>query len=368
MKAANWPTPSENRLSRSGVKETTLDYTRDFAERRGIAEQMGVRSEIELRPDREPTQEQTRAERQAQRPSIEAEKVGEDPRQVSSLPKDLAQDRIQDHGDDRQQRPRRGMFDGLKLGRGAAAEGPQQDRAETAQERPERAETPRRGMFDGLKLNAASTGQAKPERGARGEALAPDRQAERLRRPSEMERAIDRYARAYDAAERNHREGLPILETQKQEVRLAGQQLDQARPGASALMVSALQHDPEARAAMQELSGRERVGQLSAGMDRERTALADPNVRAERFVQRWQELQGERQELRGWRHDEARGQVEGQMRGMTKSLERDPQVESILRNRSQDLGIGHVRQSESLARNMEQSLARGRSQNLGMER
>ncbi len=204
--------------------------------------------------------------------------------------------------------------------------------------------------------------------GARGEALAPDRQAERLRRPSEMERAIDRYARAYDAAERNHREGLPILETQKQEVRLAGQQLDQARPGASALMVSALQHDPEARAAMQELSGRERVGQLSAGMDRERTALADPNVRAERFVQRWQELQGERQELRGWRHDEARGQVEGQMRGMTKSLERDPQVESILRNRSQDLGIGHVRQSESLARNMEQSLARGRSQNLGMER
>ena len=27
----------ERRLSRSGVKETTLDYTRDFAERRGIA-------------------------------------------------------------------------------------------------------------------------------------------------------------------------------------------------------------------------------------------------------------------------------------------------------------------------------------------
>ena len=197
---------------------------------------------------------------------------------------------------------------------------------------------------------------------------APDRQADRLRRPSDMERAIDRYARAYDAAERNHSEGLPVLETQKQELRQAGQQLDQARPGASALMVSALQHDPETRAAMQELSGRERVGQLSAGMDRERAALADPNVRAERFVQRWQELQGERQELRGWQHDEARGKVEGQMRGMTKNLERDPQVESILRNRSQDLGIGHVRQSESLARNMEQSLARGRSQGLGMER
>ena len=43
-----------NRLSRSGVKETTLDYIRDFSERRGIAsapwiaEQLGVRSEIDL--------------------------------------------------------------------------------------------------------------------------------------------------------------------------------------------------------------------------------------------------------------------------------------------------------------------------------
>jgi len=40
----------ESRLSRSGAKETTLDYVRDFAERRGIAEQFGIRSEIELAP------------------------------------------------------------------------------------------------------------------------------------------------------------------------------------------------------------------------------------------------------------------------------------------------------------------------------
>ncbi|MCW8061004.1 Ti-type conjugative transfer relaxase TraA [Agrobacterium tumefaciens] len=38
----------ENRLSRSGARETTLDYVSDFAERRGIAEQLGVKSEIEL--------------------------------------------------------------------------------------------------------------------------------------------------------------------------------------------------------------------------------------------------------------------------------------------------------------------------------
>lgn len=35
-------------MSRSGAKETTLDYTRAFAERRGLAEEFGVRSEISV--------------------------------------------------------------------------------------------------------------------------------------------------------------------------------------------------------------------------------------------------------------------------------------------------------------------------------
>ncbi|MBW9072851.1 Ti-type conjugative transfer relaxase TraA [Agrobacterium deltaense] len=46
-----------SRLSRSGAKETTLDYVRDFAERRGIAEKLGVRSEIELASAQDKRQE-----------------------------------------------------------------------------------------------------------------------------------------------------------------------------------------------------------------------------------------------------------------------------------------------------------------------
>ncbi|NTE43863.1 AAA family ATPase, partial [Agrobacterium pusense] len=58
-----------SRLSRSGLKETTLDYISDFAERRGIAgdrciagdqgiaEQLGLKSEIELASDRNERQE-----------------------------------------------------------------------------------------------------------------------------------------------------------------------------------------------------------------------------------------------------------------------------------------------------------------------
>jgi len=370
----------EKRLSRSGAKETTLDYGRDFAERRGIAEQMGVRSEIEipaeragLRAERESTGERHPVERERieDRAARSSQKAGAD------LAQDLRADPREDLAADRQQGQRRNPFEGLKLGRGAAAEKPQQqDRAEAAQERPQQAERQRRGMFDGLKLNARpgpsqAQGEAsRPEReGSERPAPAQDRLAERSRSLSGFEQAVDRYARAYNAADKQIQEGLPVLEAQKREWRTAGQQLDQARPGSHELIQSALQHDPETAEAMTKLSGRDRVGQLVAGMDRERAALADPNVRADRFVQRWQDLQGQRQQLRGWQHDEARGKVEGQMQGLAKSLERDPQVESVLRNRRQELGIGQqARQREGISHELQQSLTRGRSQSLGLGR
>ena len=364
----------ERRLSRSGVKETTLDYTRDFAERRGIAEQMGVRSEIEIPAERaglRAERESTAGDHALDRRS--SQKVGADLAQ--DLRADPREDLAQDRGSDRQQR--RSRFEGLKLSRGASAA---QDRDEPAQdrtqERPQKAETRRRGMFDGLQLNAgrgadrqASQEHADgPEReGSLRRAPAKDRLVERLRPQSGFEQAVDRYTRAYESAHRQRSEGLPILDGQQQELRQAGQQLDQARPGARELMRSALRYDPDMSRSMTELSGRERVGQVIERLDHERAMQADPNVRADRFVERWQELSRQRQRLHGWQHDEARGKVEGQMQGLAKSLERDPQVESILRNRRQEIGIGqHMRQSEGISRELQQSLTRGRS--LGLER
>lgn len=360
----------ERRLSRSGVKETTLDYTRDFAERRGIAEQMGVRSEIEIPAERE------RIEDRAPRSS---QKVRAD------LAQDLGADPRADLAGDRQQRPR--PFAGLKLGRGAAAEGPQQDRAgedgpQIDQKPPQQAEKQRRGMFAGLKLNARSTPsqerseasrmQRQPEReGSLRPAPAQDRLAERARRQSPLEAAVDRYSRAYQSIDQHRREGLPVLDMQRQEMRDAGQQLDQVRDGMEDLMRSTLQNDPATARAMTELSGRERVAHVIDGMKRENAALQDPNVRAERFVERWQELQGQRRELRGWQHDDARAKVENQMSGLAKSLERDPQAESLVRNRRQELGIGQeLRREQSIARALQDEMTRGHrlSRGIGMER
>ena len=144
--------------------------------------------------------------------------------------------------------------------------------------------------------------------------------------------------------------------------------MEAARPGSPALLRSALAHDPETARAMTELSGPARVGRLAAGLERERGALADPAVRAERFVQRWQDLREQREALRGWQHDKARGQVEGEMRGLSKALERDPQAESLLAHRRQELGIAPAaRASEGIAHALQQDLARRRSQSQGME-
>jgi plasmid mobilization system relaxase len=134
----------EARLSRSGVKETTLDYREGgelvaaeqrFAERRGIAESFGIRSEIEIA---------------AEPAGLRAGRVStaEDPALARGSARkeraDLAQDPREDLDTDRQQR--RSRFEGLNLSRAAA------------EAQPEKAVTARRGLFDGLKLGAGRGG------------------------------------------------------------------------------------------------------------------------------------------------------------------------------------------------------------------
>ncbi|RAL96588.1 Ti-type conjugative transfer relaxase TraA [Agrobacterium sp. MS2] len=309
------------RLSRSGVKETTLDYTegsaeRQFAERRGMAEPIGVRSEIRIEIPTEGADLRSDKERTGQR----------------LLP---SSSEHSDYQSTEEQQPKRSMFDGLKLNasRGGEAERPSRE-----------------------------TGRQVLER------TSSDRLSERVRAMSAFEQAVDRYAQAYSRIDRQLQQNLSILEGQMQAYRLAADDLEQVRPGSHALIRSAMQYDPKTSEAMTERSGRERVDLLVSGMERERVHQADPNMRAERFIQRWSELKAERQELRGAQHGEARGKLEGEMRQMSQSLKRDPQLQSTLRRRAQELGVSHLAREQSLAREMERQLTQGRSQTQGIER
>src|SRR3546814_4245435 len=66
---------------------------------------------------------------------------------------------------------------------------------------------------------------------------------------------------------------------------------------------------------------------------------ADPNLRADRFVERWQQLSQDRDRLYRAGDMTGREKAGKEMAGMAKSLERDPQVESILRGRERELGL-----------------------------
>jgi Ti-type conjugative transfer relaxase TraA len=302
------------RLSRDGSKETTLDYAQGFSERRGIAERLGVRSEIEARGHVE----------------------------------NPARERGADRRDDRSQAQGR---EGERLG---LAEAP-------AAERPAR----KRGMFAGLKLDSGRA-PASPD-GARA---APAGETERGR----LLQAAEGYAKALADAEQMQSLSLPIVEHQKVALQKSGAALDAARPGSTRELRSALQHDAATRRAM-ELKGEARATKLVAGMERERAAQRDPNVRAARLAGQWNGLEAEHAKLRGWEQTEAREKVEGRMRAVAEAIGRDAPVEAALRERSKAFGIGAdshlgraIRQEE-VGQALEHSLERGLWQRgQGMER
>lgn len=126
-----------------------------------------------------------------------------------------------------------------------------------------------------------------------------------------------------------------------------------------------MRHDPTTQQAIDQLSGRERVGQLVAAMDRERALQADPNVRADRLIDTWQKLRTERQALHGWQDQQAREKVESEMRKVAKTIERDPQVKTVVHHRPRDVGISPIRQEDNIARAMALSIERGRSEERG---
>lgn len=89
----------------------------------------------------------------------------------------------------------------------------------------------------------------------------------------------------------------------------------------------------------------------------------DPNLRADVFVQRWQALDRQCRLLMRDHETGRAAKVADSMIGMAKSLERDPQVESILRNRRQALGLPSAIK-QGVGRELADMMARTRSRGL----
>jgi hypothetical protein len=90
----------------------------------------------------------------------------------------------------------------------------------------------------------------------------------------------------------------------------------------------------------QPLAGRARADCKADGRSRhEEQVRADPNLKAERLVKVWNGLEAQHRQLGDWEQRGAREKVEERIRSLVGELKGDPQLESILRQRQQELGI-----------------------------
>jgi len=210
-----------------------------------------------------------------------------------------------------------------------------------------------RDMFDGLRTSAdAAPGlddRQRPERetrerersvtaAGRRETEAPERKvAEDLEKEMRRfrTRMLVRHARAVDAIFEAQEMGGEASPEQVKELQKARRVFEEVRPYGSVDAEAAYKKNPEL--AHEAAGGR--VNRAVRALQLETELRINPGRRADRFVERWQELghtsqrQYQAGDMSGYKS------TRSAMGDMARSLERDPQLESILANRKRELGI-----------------------------
>ena len=158
----------------------------------------------------------------------------------------------------------------------------------------------------------------------------PEAEARRVRT-----RALVRHARAVDAIFEVQGIGGQASPEQVKELQKARKVFEEVRPYGSVDAEAAYKKNPEL--AREAASGR--LNRAISALQLETEIRVDPGRRADRFVERWQDLdqtrlsQYQAGDMSGYRA------TRSAMGDMARSLERDPQMESILANRKRELGV-----------------------------
>jgi len=163
-------------------------------------------------------------------------------------------------------------------------------------------------------------------------AVAADPEAEARRART---KALVRHARAVDAIFEAQDMGGKASPEQVKELQKSRRAFEEVRPYGS--------HDAEAaykkNTELAREAARGRVNRAIRALQLETELRINPSRRADRFVDRWQELgrtsqrQYQAGDMSGYRA------TRSAMGDMARSLERDPQLESLLENRKRELGI-----------------------------
>ncbi|PXA77564.1 Ti-type conjugative transfer relaxase TraA [Caulobacter sp. D4A] len=177
----------------------------------------------------------------------------------------------------------------------------------------------------------------------------------------DQHRAIERHARAAVDVMRMDERGLPVLAHQRRALEEARQALGKISPHAAKDLERAYVRDP----AMAGETAAGRTQRAIRVLQLEAEVRADPRLRADRFVERWQGLERQRTALHRVGDMSGAGQVKARLGDMAKSLQRDPQVESLLRGRRAELGLP-PEMGRSVRQGLIECLGIGRGRGLGI--
>ena len=194
--------------------------------------------------------------------------------------------------------------------------------------------TPKRDPFAGLKLRVDRTPATRLPSDLRLGVAPAGREAANVA-PDKLESAVERYAEVDGQIRDMNRQGLRALAWQTGALADAGKALDATRPEASQDLATALDRETGTNST----TGRARTLQLIRAMDMETQFRTDPEMRADRFVQAWQQLAHQRRQYRDDYDEQGTARVEGRMKDMAKSLSKDPALDKALTKRAGELGL-----------------------------
>ncbi|TPJ42885.1 Ti-type conjugative transfer relaxase TraA, partial [Mesorhizobium sp. B2-7-1] len=227
-----------------------------------------------------------------------------------------------------------------------------------------------RGHGPGREDVGAQIGDARPTPDRGASARGAQRDTDALVHPEAALRnartkALVRHARAIDAIMRTGNADGQGSPEQMRELRNARSAFEKVRPHGWRDAEAAYVKNPE----MVREAAAGRVNRIVLALQLEteiRTGLdSDPSLRADRFVERWQQLDRTSQHQYRVGDMSSYKSTRSAMSDMAKSLERDPQLESLLGNRKRDLGI-HTDSGRRLGAELAFSHGIGRGRGIGI--
>ena len=200
---------------------------------------------------------------------------------------------------------------------------------------------PKRNPFADLKLRMAPALASAPTR-------------------TPLDLAVERYARAGADVIRMRRQGLEPLAHQSDALNRAAAALNEIRPEASRDMRTAMNAEPS----LIEQAASGKTAAAIRAMTLETEIRIDTSQRADRFVAEWQQKTKAFERIRRVGDYDQIDRAREDLTSMAKSLHRDPQLESLLRNRRLELGIT-MPHGQSLSHDLQEVVSLSRSRGLG---